>query len=915
VADSWGDTAEIRFSIVVHDGCWDGFRFLKVESRSDTDKSSLVTCAQYWQDGLVLWRSAFTEDFQKIPNFAMSAFTAEPLTADQSYVLVGSLDTCIQPNELLVQQCEAANGFASFTISFSRNGADFGQLATITSRSVMFGSASNVFFRPLGELIQPEILSACLSSSSQYNVALAAPGDVLTVEVLASRDVQAPVITVMGRTAQDVSLVRDTWTGTVTVGASDPAGLVQMTVEVNDPDLLSGSSVIAQTPNCAGDIVADTAPPQVVSMSWNVADVTRMERMSLLITMSEPLLNFHSASVLQLPVGMSVQSTAAEEGGLEYIVRLLAEMEGAVKVHIAAGQLQDLAGNTNDEEAVSPSIIYDASPPETFGFSASVLDPSGAPSTIHIAFTAADALSQVQGSFCQHIPPPGGPALMPVWRKCNSPVTLDMTRTIPGNHSLEVYSLDVAGNFEYPPQSFSWSVSAGSLHPQLPNAEPTPVPTQAAAATPPPPTATPTPSRGLSTSTPSTTPLVPGSAPATPTPLPGTPLPGSPSAATPTPTPAPSSSAHFTPPPSQQPPATLTPTPTSSDSVVLFAEIAVVAPASEPPSDDDLQALLAAVGAMSGTVTEAASPPTGYTAVEVQLVFTDGAVPDVQQLEQILEITISSLLSIPREVIAVQYTGSSSSGPASQRSANTGGSRRLLQGAPQIWLLLVREAPEDSTAALGTAVQTLLVSAEMMATLQMSLPEILSLSTSASQTAVKQEIRITGRLPPGETPQTLAAQIVDLVQSGQAADQTGLTASGVSTIVLSNPVVVTRSTPTPSATDASAPMTPSPSTPIPTAAPTPIPTEPTTQPPTPVPSTADSNPPTPVSSVGSAPPEEEDPRLNITLVASIAAAASVVVALALIALVLLRRRASNELQRIGSRPADDGEGNQWSAAA
>ena len=47
--DAFACRVQVRFNITIRDGCWDGFRFVRVQTLSDDDKATLVTCFEAWQ--------------------------------------------------------------------------------------------------------------------------------------------------------------------------------------------------------------------------------------------------------------------------------------------------------------------------------------------------------------------------------------------------------------------------------------------------------------------------------------------------------------------------------------------------------------------------------------------------------------------------------------------------------------------------------------------------------------------------------------------------------------------------------------------------------------------------------------------------------------------------------------------------
>lgn len=65
---------QVKFTITVHDGCWDGFRFVKIQSVSDVDKLRLVTCADYWKVNIhdTLCPSTISHNLNIVSRFLLS---------------------------------------------------------------------------------------------------------------------------------------------------------------------------------------------------------------------------------------------------------------------------------------------------------------------------------------------------------------------------------------------------------------------------------------------------------------------------------------------------------------------------------------------------------------------------------------------------------------------------------------------------------------------------------------------------------------------------------------------------------------------------------------------------------------------------------------------------------------------------
>ena len=152
----------------------------------------MLRFAMMVQEGFLLWSGNSTVGFETIPNAKNKTFTALPGSLDQSYVELGSVDTCIRPNQMRVQQCRGQYGFGSFSLLQSRTGKEgsFLYVGGKIARPLLHDEPTILNIPSLGEFLKPEVLSACIFSSNSYSSSLAAPGDVLRIELQASREVQ-----------------------------------------------------------------------------------------------------------------------------------------------------------------------------------------------------------------------------------------------------------------------------------------------------------------------------------------------------------------------------------------------------------------------------------------------------------------------------------------------------------------------------------------------------------------------------------------------------------------------------------------------------------------------------------------------------------------------------------------------------
>ncbi|MFB9277502.1 Ig-like domain-containing protein [Cohnella cellulosilytica] len=134
-------------------------------------------------------------------------------------------------------------------------------------------------------------------------------------------------------------------------------------------------------------VTYDTTGPKV-NISSSAADPTNQSSFVVTLAFDEPPLNF-SADDIAVTNGTASQLQSAD--GLTYTAVIQPTVDGTVTVHMAAGVVNDAAGNANTAALTSFSTVYDATAP-TVSITSSAADPTNQ-SPFEMTFTFSEAVT------------------------------------------------------------------------------------------------------------------------------------------------------------------------------------------------------------------------------------------------------------------------------------------------------------------------------------------------------------------------------------------------------------------------------------------------------------------------------------------------------------------------------------------
>ncbi|MFC5401132.1 Ig-like domain-containing protein [Cohnella soli] len=197
---------------------------------------------------------------------------------------------------------------------------------------------------------------------------------------------------VTGFTGADITITNGTvsnfqavnsqmYTADITAAANGP-------VTINVPAAVAADSYgnlnTAATPHV---VTYDTIGP-TVNISSSVANPTNQSSFVVTLEFNEPPQNF-SADSIAVTNGTASQLQSAD--GLTYTAVITPTADGPVTVDMAAGEINDLAGNVNTAAATSVSTVYDGTPP-----TATITSSAGNPtnqSTFGVTITFSEAVT------------------------------------------------------------------------------------------------------------------------------------------------------------------------------------------------------------------------------------------------------------------------------------------------------------------------------------------------------------------------------------------------------------------------------------------------------------------------------------------------------------------------------------------
>ncbi len=172
-------------------------------------------------------------------------------------------------------------------------------------------------------------------------------------------------------------------------------------------------------------------------MKTSVSSPTRLTPLSVTVEFSKEVSDFYESDVTVQ--NGSITAGSFSGSGSVYVFYLTPGQDGVVTAGIAAGAAHDSAGNGNG--VISLSLLYDSTAPDTSITSG----PAGLTNQTDasFAFTATESV-QFECRLDHED-----------YALCTSPRTCAVTA---GNHTFEVRSIDLAGNSDPTPASYSWVI-------------------------------------------------------------------------------------------------------------------------------------------------------------------------------------------------------------------------------------------------------------------------------------------------------------------------------------------------------------------------------------------------------------------------------------------------------------------------
>ena len=200
-------------------------------------------------------------------------------------------------------------------------------------------------------------------ASNNANAAWAKVGDVITLGLTASEAINAPTVTLAGRTAT-VTGSGTNWSASITVTGSDPEGVVGLNVSFSDLAGNAGTAVTTTT-NSSSVTIDRTAP--TVAMGAPSATTTKSGPVTYLVTYTDTHFNASTLAVGNITLnktGTANGSVAVSGTGNTRTVTISSITgDGTLGISIAAGTASDTTGNTAPASGASTTFNVDNTAP------------------------------------------------------------------------------------------------------------------------------------------------------------------------------------------------------------------------------------------------------------------------------------------------------------------------------------------------------------------------------------------------------------------------------------------------------------------------------------------------------------------------------------------------------------------------
>ncbi len=280
-------------------------------------------------------------------------FDNEPPTATVTYSTTaltnGTVTATIVPSEAVT----VTNNGGSTSRTFTDNG-DF----TFEFEDAAGNAGSVIATVANIDKIAPTAPTVTISSDNP-NAALAKAGDKVTLSITASEAVQTPTVTIAGKptAVNDSGDGSDTtWKAEYTIDVGDNEGLAVFTLNFKD---LAGNAAAQVTATTDGSTVTfDKTAPYITIMS-SIPGTTNAASIPVTFMFSESVVGFGPEDIT---VGNGTVNNLNQTGAFDYNAEIIPAGQGNVTVDIAAGVVQDAAGNGN---IAAPQLIrkYDSIAP------------------------------------------------------------------------------------------------------------------------------------------------------------------------------------------------------------------------------------------------------------------------------------------------------------------------------------------------------------------------------------------------------------------------------------------------------------------------------------------------------------------------------------------------------------------------
>lgn len=191
----------------------------------------------------------------------------------------------------------------------------------------------------------PPTLTLLSVASSNANPALAMVGDVVTVSMTANEAIEAPVVTIGGAAAENVTGVGASWQATRTLNSGDAQGVVAISVTATD---IAGNEAEAVTMTTDASVVTLDSTAPTVSIDGAPASFSTLAPFGVTFQFSEAVSGFTVGDIV-ISGGAAGAFTAVD--GDTYTANLTPNGASDLVVSVAAGAATDAAGNASEAAA------------------------------------------------------------------------------------------------------------------------------------------------------------------------------------------------------------------------------------------------------------------------------------------------------------------------------------------------------------------------------------------------------------------------------------------------------------------------------------------------------------------------------------------------------------------------------------